>query len=570
MATILNNDTVWRRGEVVNLTTDVQIAPGATLTIEQGATVIGNGFALQVFGALKASGSENELVHFDNVRFLFGSDHQTNGRIELSFSELSGGAFLPATGNASYGASSLTDSVLHNVSGFYVWYPTSNSFFERNQFVNSDGLSIGSAEGIKVYVTNNAFLNTVGPAVETWASYGGVNTIVSGNSFLDVGSLTLSIPNGYTSSSMLAENNFFATTDPAIIETMIHDRNDSLNSASVIDYAPYLVSPHPLTPSLSDQTAPAVVAVFPADGATAVPVNTDFVLTFTEDVEAGSGSFVLKAGATTIGSINVSDAAQVSISGNQVIINPHYVLSPGVSYTVVSPAGVVKDLSGNDWAGMATYDFTTVAQAPNYVSVNGGPFVDIVVASSANERINGGEGLDTVVFSGAISQYQINAQTGVVTDGQSGRDGYDVLSNVERLMFTDLNLALDTAKGEIAGSAYRLYKAAFDRTPDAEGLGFWIASLDSGASLASAAQGFINSAEFKAMYGENATDEHFVTLLYNHVLHRAPEGAGYQFWLDSLDVGASRAQVLKDFSESTENINQTASLIANGIQYEAW
>lgn len=165
---------------------------------------------------------------------------------------------------------------------------------------------------------------------------------------------------------------------------------------------------------------------------------------------------------------------------------------------------------------------------------------------------------------------QSGAERFTLTDTVAARDGVDALYQVQRIKFSDALIGLDTGKGEYAGEAYRMHKAAFDRTPDAEGLGFWIDSLDSGLSLASAAQGFINSGEFNAMYGANATDEHFVTLLYNHVLHRAPEGAGYQFWLDSLDVGASRAQVLKDFSESTENINQTAGLITNGIQYEVW
>uniref|UniRef100_UPI0037C0EC32 DUF4214 domain-containing protein n=1 Tax=Flavobacterium sp. TaxID=239 RepID=UPI0037C0EC32 len=201
--------------------------------------------------------------------------------------------------------------------------------------------------------------------------------------------------------------------------------------------------------------------------------------------------------------------------------------------------------------------------------INGTEADDVIWIYSGNHRVDGGAGLDTAEFFNPLS-YCVFESLGSEFIVTNWVDGDINLRNVERLQFSDLNLALDTAKGEIAGSAYRLYKAAFDRTPDAEGLGFWIASLDSGVNLTTAAQGFINSAEFKVMYGANATDEHFVTLLYNHVLHRAPEGAGYQFWLDSLDAGASRAQVLKDFSESTENIDQTASLIANGIQYEAW
>lgn len=193
---------------------------------------------------------------------------------------------------------------------------------------------------------------------------------------------------------------------------------------------------------------------------------------------------------------------------------------------------------------------------------------------NANASIDGGFGMDTAVYSGRLAQY---ALTGL-TEGRFevektlSQPGplQDTLTNIERLRFSDATVALDVDKGEVAGSAYRIYKAAFDRIPDEGGLGFWINALDSGDSLVGVAQGFINSPEFKAMYGDNATDQHFVTLLYNHVLHRAPEGEGYQFWLNSLASGVSRAQVLKDFSESAENINQTAELVANGIQYQEY
>lgn len=188
---------------------------------------------------------------------------------------------------------------------------------------------------------------------------------------------------------------------------------------------------------------------------------------------------------------------------------------------------------------------------------------------AGNHLVDGKAGIDTVEFFNPLSNCDIE-KTANGFSVTNWIDGVITLQNVERLSFADRALALDVGEGEIAGSAYRLYKAAFDRTPDAGGLGFWINTLDGGTSLTQAAQGFINSAEFKAMYGENATDQHFVTLLYNHVLHRAPEGAGYQFWLDSLASGASRAQVLKDFSESAENIAQTAELIANGIAYQEY
>lgn len=141
---------------------------------------------------------------------------------------------------------------------------------------------------------------------------------------------------------------------------------------------------------------------------------------------------------------------------------------------------------------------------------------------------------------------------------------------INRLPFESNYVALDVGKGEIAGSVYRLYKAAFDRTPDMEGLGYWIDAFDHGADLTGVASSFIASPEFAAMYGANSTDTNFVTLLYNHVLHRDPDAEGNAYWLNALQQDVSRGSVLASFSESPENIAQTAQLIANGIQYQEW
>ena len=66
------------------------------------------------------------------------------------------------------------------------------------------------------------------------------------------------------------------------------------------------------------------------------------------------------------------------------------------------------------------------------------------------------------------------------------------LISVERLHFTDENIALDISG--IAGQAYRLSQAAFDRKPDLKGLGYWINDKDLGSSRTTVAAGFILSA----------------------------------------------------------------------------
>ena len=50
------------------------------------------------------------------------------------------------------------------------------------------------------------------------------------------------------------------------------------------------------------------------------------------------------------------------------------------------------------------------------------------------------------------------------------------------------------------GEAYRLYQAAFNRTPDTPGLRGWVTNLDNGMSLNAVAQGFVGSAEFANAY----------------------------------------------------------------------
>lgn len=194
---------------------------------------------------------------------------------------------------------------------------------------------------------------------------------------------------------------------------------------------------------------------------------------------------------------------------------------------------------------------------------------DTIKGFVGNDTIDGGRGIDTAVFTGAYKQYQIDLVAGTVSDTVAGRDGTDHVVNVERLQFSDTTISLDVTG--TAGQGYRLYKAAFDRAPDAEGLGYWINSFDRGAWLTGVANSFVASPEFQAMYGANSTNDTFVTLLYQHVLHRAPDGQGLAYWNAELNSGnMSRGAVLASFSEAPENVQQTAPLMANGIPFQEW
>lgn len=190
--------------------------------------------------------------------------------------------------------------------------------------------------------------------------------------------------------------------------------------------------------------------------------------------------------------------------------------------------------------------------------------------NGGNDTIDGGRGIDTALFAGTRAQYGITpvGATIAVSDNASSRDGTDTLTAVERLRFSDAVLAFDTDGN--AGQAYRLYQAAFDRTPDKAGLTYWVNNLDHGMSLSNAAASFIASAEFKAAYGDPVAmpSSVFLDTLYANILGRAPDLGGKAYWQGELNRGIAREKVLASFSESTENKAIVGIVIANGIELD--
>lgn len=175
---------------------------------------------------------------------------------------------------------------------------------------------------------------------------------------------------------------------------------------------------------------------------------------------------------------------------------------------------------------------------------------------------------NVVKLSKARSAYALvrNGQGFVISD-KSGSDGALRLANTQRLQFTDGAVALDVDGEGLAGKAYRLYQAAFNRTPDVGGLGYWIAMLDSGLTLDQAAQHFLASDEFKSLYGNAASPTDYINALYSNVLHRTPDQAGYDYWLSVLRTEADKGPILRSFSESGENRSQVANAVGGGIVY---
>lgn len=108
---------------------------------------------------------------------------------------------------------------------------------------------------------------------------------------------------------------------------------------------------------------PTVNSYSPKDGDKDVPVNQNLVLTFSEPVVKGQGKIRLNIG-NTVEEIDIS-SPQVSVNQqSQVIINPDKDFPEQTIISVEIPAGVLKDVAGNNFAGIAKDNWTFTTAAP--------------------------------------------------------------------------------------------------------------------------------------------------------------------------------------------------------------
>lgn len=96
----------------------------------------------------------------------------------------------------------------------------------------------------------------------------------------------------------------------------------------------------------------------------------------------------------------------------------------------------------------------------------------------------------------------------------------------------------------------RLYLTALNRSYDVTGRDYWVDQIiNKDASGSAIARGFFNSQEFIARELDN---EEFVNILYRVFFDREPDTQGFANWINALENGATRAEVVNGFTGSTE------------------
>ncbi|MEQ8238065.1 MAG: cadherin domain-containing protein, partial [Cyclobacteriaceae bacterium] len=158
------------------------------------------------------------------------------------------------------------------------------------------------------------------------------------------------------------------------------------------------------------------------------------VMTFSEDIQKGSGNILIKEGGVTRKTIAVTNSS-VSISGNVVTINPADFTS-GSTVNVEMAAGVFQDLANNNYAGITnttTWNFTVAAAATNTPPTISNQTFDIDENSAANAVVgtvvasdDDQDALTYSIVSGNTSQaFAIGTSTGELTVNSSNALDYE-------------------------------------------------------------------------------------------------------------------------------------------------
>jgi hypothetical protein len=172
-----------------------------------------------------------------------------------------------------------------------------------------------------------------------------------------------------------------------------------------------------------DTTAPTLSASTPIDNAMFSP-DGNIVLTFSENMAAGTGNIVISDGASDVRTIPAG-SSQVTISGSDVTINPTDALHVGTAYYVQVDGNAFTDVAGNAYAGISdttSLNFNTPTAPTISSTIDGVTSLDVTsnLVLTASEAVTAVAGKYIHVINdggtGFHGEATINTQDILVTD----------------------------------------------------------------------------------------------------------------------------------------------------------
>jgi methionine-rich copper-binding protein CopC len=191
----------------------------------------------------------------------------------------------------------------------------------------------------------------------------GTGTAVLFESFTVESSPLITISGGVLTinptASMANSTQYYVTVDSTAVEDLAGNTYAGISSTTALNFT---------TVAAADTTPPTLSSSSPADNVTGVAVASNIALTFSENVETGTGVIsIYETGTGTavlFESFTVESSPLITISGGVLTINPTASMANSTQYYVTVDSTAVEDLAGNTYAGISSttaLNFTTVA-----------------------------------------------------------------------------------------------------------------------------------------------------------------------------------------------------------------
>jgi|GEM_PF-1564175 len=239
----------------------------------------------------------------------------------------------------------------------------------------------------------------------------------------------------------------------------------------------------------------------------------------------------------------VIDAGQMNGKGSLVLNNVDFAAVVGQSTVQGNTSGQV--LTGDD----ASQSFI-VNGSNSFVFAGGGnDTLQITSFAAANNTVlQGGQGNDTVTFSGNSSLYTIEQHGGFTLVSNKDDPNQQVkVVNIESLSFADGTVSIPTDTQQTTLAA--LYQGLLGRQADTAGFDYW---TQQPLSIGGIALSIFNSTEAgaKALNGDTSHD---IAALYTAFFGRTVDTGGQQYWTEQVQQGhLSFLQVADSLLTSTE------------------
>ncbi|MBC3875799.1 Ig-like domain-containing protein [Undibacterium flavidum] len=225
--------------------------------------------------------------------------------------------------------------------------------------------------------------------------------------------------------------------------------------------------------------------------------------------------------------------------------------------TEVAPRNVKKlDFNVSFSTAVKNVDITDFAL--NATGTAQGTIKQVVKISDTLYKVS----VDSVTGNGSLV---VAVKTGVSGNDITDLYGTALSTTVNNIVTTaphplQSDIALHSNSEKIAA----LYTLMYHRAPDQEGLTYWLNEMAHGKTMTDISRAFASHSRFMKDYA-TMNNQLFVETLYKDGLGNAGDAQGVSFWINKLNLGQSRADMVAEFALSAMTTNLVSIHDAHGL-----